>query len=101
MTHWYTLNLGDALLADQAITSTEQAVLKAYLKAGKPNNMASFIRHESEGKLHCDVMIYFSPAAAEVAQWLGAAPCSQPAPEGLGLLAGDKDCYSHYFSDEH
>ena len=60
--------------------------------------MAIFIRHESEGRLHCKVNAYFSPAAGAVAEAVGARPCSKPAPDGLGLLAGAKESWALLFS---
>jgi hypothetical protein len=39
--------------------------------------------------LYCEVIAYFSPAAASVAQAFDAEPCEKPARAGLGLLAGD------------
>ncbi len=93
MNCWTKRNLGDALLADPAIASTEKCFVDAYNKAGMPANMAAFIRHESEGRLHCEVIVYFSPSAAAIAQKLGATPCPKPATEGLSLLAGDRNYY--------
>ena len=50
--------------------------------------MAVFVRSVSEGRLHCEVIAYFSPAAADVAKTFDGQPCPKPAREGLGLLAG-------------
>jgi hypothetical protein len=61
--------------------------------------MAVFTRHESEGRLHCKVTAYFSPAAGEVARAFGAQPCAKPARAGLGLLAGDKLSWPVLFPD--
>lgn len=61
--------------------------------AGKPARMAVFVRRE-EGRLHCEVIAYFSPQAKEVAEASDAQPCVKPAREGLELLAGDEDCWS-------
>ncbi len=93
MNCWTKCNLGDALLADPAIASTEKSFVDAYRKAGMPANMAAFIRHESEGRLHCEVIVYFSPSAIKTAQKLGAVACPKPAAEGLSLLAGDRNYY--------
>lgn len=90
MNCWTKCNLGDALLADPAIAATEKCFVDAYRKAGMPANMAAFIRHESEGRLHCEVIVYFSPAAMQLALELGALPCSKPTPAELSLLAGDR-----------
>jgi len=65
--------------------------------AGKPVDMAVFTRYESEGRLHCEVTAYFSPAAAEVAKVFDAEPCEKPLRGELGLLAGDKQALSVLF----
>lgn len=51
------------------------------------------MRHEADGQLHCAVKVYVSPAAATVAQKLGATPCARPGKEGLSLLAGDPQAW--------
>jgi hypothetical protein len=61
--------------------------------------MAVFTRPESEGRLHCEVIVYFSPAAQQVAMAFGAEPCEKPARDGLGLLAGDSGCWSVLFPE--
>src|SRR5690554_2966387 len=67
MKPWYFRNLGDAMLAGEALGDIEARFLAAYVKAGRPPGMALFSRHESEGRLHCEVVLYLSPAAAAVA----------------------------------
>lgn len=67
--------------------------LAEYEKANHPADMAVFIRHESEGRLHCEVKAYFSPASAVVAQAVDAVPCEKPSSDGLGLLAGSADSW--------
>lgn len=97
MTHWHSLNLGDAMLADEPIAEIAAAFQKAFNAAGNPPDMAVFTRHESEGRLHCEVMAYFSPAAHEAAKKLGAQPCPPPARDGLGLLAGSPNAWIALF----
>jgi hypothetical protein len=50
--------------------------------------MGLFVSHGSEGRLHCEVVVYFTPAAADVGGVLGAALCRTPPRERLSLLAG-------------
>jgi hypothetical protein len=88
MSVWYAKNLGDALLADEALGCVVAAFSESYENAGRPAGMGLFVRHESEGRLHCEVVVYFTPAAADVARALGAAPCRTPSRDGLSLLAG-------------
>ena len=61
--------------------------------------MAVFTRLEAEGRLHCEVIAYFSPAAHEVAKAFEADPCAKPAQSGLGLLAGDQGSWLALFPE--
>jgi hypothetical protein len=97
MEPWYFLNLGDAMLVDEPSSAVKAQFLKAFTAAGSPPEMAVFTRHESEGRLHCEVLAYFSPAAHEVAESLEARPCLKPARPGLGLLAGSEEAWRKLF----
>lgn len=77
----------------------EEHFQRSFIAAGKPPDMAVFLRSESEGRLHCEVIAYFSPAAAEVAQAFKAQPCATPVRAGLGLLAGDEQAWSVLFHE--
>lgn len=88
MSHWFVLNLGDAMLAQDALRDVQHRFDLAYREREFPQDMGLFIRHVSEGRLHCEVLVYFSPAAATVAQEFDAEPCAPPARNGLDLLAG-------------
>jgi len=85
---WYSKNLGDAMLAGESLARIETLFKAAYSKAGKPGDMALYIRHESEGRLHCDVIIYLSLPSVDVAQEIDAESCQKPSSYGLGLLLG-------------
>ena len=84
---WYTCNLGDAMLAGEALEEIRAAFAS---RANAAADMAVFIRHESEGRLHCEVHVYFSPAAVDVAAAFDARACTKPSAQGLGLLAGSE-----------
>ena len=73
---------------------------RLFTEAGKPANMAVFTRYESEGRLHCEAIAYFSPAAKMIAQAFNAQPCEKPARAELGLLAGDIHSWSALFPEE-
>jgi hypothetical protein len=94
---WFSLNLGDAMLADEALDQIQARFRSSYAQAGGPSGMALFLRHESEGRLHCEVKLYFSPMAEAVARSVLAKPCRHPAREGLSLLAGSEDAWSALF----
>lgn len=86
MQSWFVLNAGDAMLAADALDE----VRACFARAG-PSARASAVlmRHESEGRLHCELKLYFPPELAALALGLGATRCAAPAPAGLGVLAGD------------
>lgn len=77
----------------------EASFLELFHTAGEPTDMAVFTRAESEGRLHCEVIAYFSPAARAVAKVFNAEPCERPARAGLGLLSGDSRCWSVLFPE--
>jgi len=99
MGSWRVKNLGDAMLAFEQQASIEQRFASGFAEAGSPTDMAAFIRHESEGRLHCDVKVYFSPKAETFAQEVNAQPCPKPSPDGLSLLAGSEDCWRLLFPE--
>ena len=97
MKPWYCLSLGDGMIAPMPSAEIEESFLQAFTAAGNPPEMAVFTRPESEGRLHCEVIAYFSPAAQDVAKTFDAEPCEKPARAGLGLLAGNEACWSALF----
>ena len=100
MDTWYSKELGDGMMAATPSDEIEKAFIGVFNAAGKPLNMAVFTRPESEGRLHCEVMAYFSPAAKDVAGAFDAQPCEKTSPAGLGLLAGDKLSWSVLFPEK-
>lgn len=89
---WYCRVLGDATLAAPLLDEL-CAAFAAAVAAGECGG-GLFLRHESEGQLHCSVKVYFSPGAAAVAPRLGARPCLTPGKDGLSLLAGDAGAWA-------
>jgi hypothetical protein len=96
---WYSTSLGDGIMAATPLEEIEKIFLQMFIAAEKPLNMAVFTCLESEGRLHCEVIAYFSPAAKDVAKVFGAQACEKPAREGLGLLAGDTRSWSILFPE--
>jgi hypothetical protein len=90
MRAWRVKSLGDAMFAGEKLEHIKALFLAAYKKAGSPDDMAIYVRHEAEGRLHCEVKLYFTPATHEVAEAMSARYCPSPSHEGLGLLAGSK-----------
>jgi len=93
------MRLGDGIMAAAPSDEIREAFLQMFHTAGKPLDMAVFTRLESEGRLHCEVTAYFSPATQEVAKAFDAQPCEKPARAGLGLLAGDEKSWSILFPE--
>lgn len=99
MNTWYTKNLGDPMLAGESLNRIKARFLSEFEKAGNPNEMAVFVRHESEGRLHCEVLVYFSPASAIAAEAVGGVPCKRPSPHDLGLLVGPEESWPILFPE--
>ena len=94
---WFSKNLGDAMLASLLLDDLEKSFQCEYTKANIPKDMALFTRHESEGRLHCEVVAYFSPASKLIAKQVGAKPCSIPTPNDLSLKAGSEESWALLF----
>jgi len=94
---WFSMSLGDPLVAGEPLSDLEARVRAAGATADGPGEMALFVRHESDGGLHCEVRAYFSPSATSVARAVGADPCDRPSPEGLSLLVGAPDVWRTLF----
>ncbi len=99
MESWCTLSLGDGMMAGTPSADIEELFVERFSTAGKPPAMAVFTRPESEGRLYCEVIAYFSPAAATVALAFDAESCEKPARLGLSLLAGDPGCWQVLFPE--
>ncbi|HBG21393.1 MAG TPA: hypothetical protein DDY32_19555 [Desulfobulbaceae bacterium] len=99
MSIWFRKNLGDAMLAFLELDNVVIICLSEYKKANCPNDMAVFLRHESEGRLQCEVIVFFSPAMSHIAGEFGATPCEQPAKCGLSLLIGSPIAWSLLFPE--
>ncbi|MCQ3937336.1 MAG: hypothetical protein DPW18_09845 [Chloroflexi bacterium] len=96
---WYSLPLGDGMTANEPSEEIRAAFWAAFKSAGEPADMAVFTRHESEGRLHCEVVAYFSPSASGLAKLFDAEPCRRPERSGLGLLAGTEGSWSVLFPE--
>ncbi len=99
MDTWYSISLGDGIWAPTLVAQIEEIFRQPFERAGKPVEMAVLKRHETEGRLHCEVIAYFSPASGEVAKSFDAEPCEKPLREGLSLLAGDPQCWAVIFPE--
>ncbi len=96
MNSWFAKSVGDGMWAPIVCAEIEEKFQPVFESAGKPADMAVFVRRE-EGSLHCEVIAYFSPEAGNVAEVFDAEACAKPSREGLELLAGDEKCWSALF----
>jgi hypothetical protein len=96
---WYSLPLGDGLMASEPSNRIAEAFQEAFEAAGQPADMAVFTSYDAEGGLHCGVTAFFSPAAGGLAESFEARPCARPARAGLGLLAGDERAWVLLFPE--
>jgi len=94
MRDWYTRNLGDAMLADPMLAEIRAAFLSGYNNTDPSGQRAIFIRHESEGRLQCEVRLYFTPSASVTAMAFDATRCSRPSTVGLDLLCGHEAAWT-------
>ncbi|WP_246499664.1 hypothetical protein [Thiothrix unzii] len=97
MTAWFTKNLGDAMLAHPALEQLRELFGQTYGLNGYADDTALFTRHESEGRLHCEVNVYFSPATFSIATVVNATPCRKPIPTDLGLFMGSEAAWPALF----
>ena len=92
MQTWFSQSLGDGVFAFESKEKLCQQFMQMFAQTSHPKNAAVFTRHELEGRLQCEVIAYFSPAAAALARQVGAKPCDRPSPHDLDLLAGEPSC---------
>lgn len=97
MTTWFAKSLGDAMLAWDSLDQIEALYASLYEGADSHQDVAVFIRHESEGRLHCEVLAYFSPNSFLLAAELDAAPCGRPSKEDLSLHVGPENSWQTLF----
>ncbi len=93
---WHSKSLGDGEWAPEQAALIATAFAARFAQAGQPPEMAVFTPHE-EGRLHCEVMAYFSPAAAGLAAEFSARTCPKPERAGLVLLSGAPACWEILF----
>ncbi len=87
MDTWFSKQLGNGVDAHAPSIAIQEAFLPMFARAGNPTDMAVFSRYDLRENT---VTVYFSPAASQLAQTFGAAPCEKPSFENLSLLVGDQ-----------
>lgn len=99
MNVWFSKNLGDAMLVAESLGRIYELFVVSYKNSDSSKEKAVFIRHESEGRLHCEVNAYFTPETYTLARAVGAARCEKPRSNGLSLLIGSEESWSVHFPD--
>lgn len=84
MEQWFAANLGDAMLAGEAL----DRVCALFAVQERSATTAVLMRHENAGRLHCELVLYFPPELADLAVSVGARPCGRPGLVGLGVAIG-------------
>jgi hypothetical protein len=97
---WHSVSLGDGITADESREEVRAAFQELYKSVEFATDIAVFTRNESEGRLHCEVIAYFSPAASALAKAFDAAPCQRPQRSGLGLLIGSDQSWASLFPEK-
>jgi hypothetical protein len=85
---WHSLSLGDALTAHLELERIRESLEAHYPPAVRPADASVYVRLESTGGLHCEVIVFFSPATATLAREFGATPCNPPLLDALQRLSG-------------
>lgn len=88
------------MLAADMLDHIKALFLQEHRLNDHTQEMALFIRHVSEGRLHCEVWVYFSPATVNVAQAVDAIPCEYPSSVGLSLFAGEPESWLVLFPQD-
>lgn len=97
---WHSLDLGDAIMANEPMEQIRKAFEEIVSQNSISPDAAIFTRNDSEGRLHCQVTAYFSPAANQIAKLFDAIPCQKPSRDNLDLLAGRETCWEVLFPEK-
>ncbi len=89
ITSWFKINLGDAMLADEALSQMKVFLSNVYEADGRTEGMLALYRHESAG-LHCSVVVYLTTEFQKIARVKDALSCDVPPLSDSGFLAGDR-----------
>lgn len=96
MQTWYKKHLGEPVdnpIADAALNLLDEISPVNVAHGDGPLDFAVFKRLETKNRLHCDLVLYFSPAAHGLAELIAAEPCDKPARAGLELYIGHDEAW--------
>ncbi|GMW02212.1 MAG: hypothetical protein AMXMBFR84_33480 [Candidatus Hydrogenedentota bacterium] len=91
--NWFLKTLDDGILAEEEVEQIKTAFLRTFKARGCPQDMALFLQRETDGRLHCRVHVFFSPACASIATETSARVCERPTSENLEFLLGATACW--------
>jgi hypothetical protein len=100
LSSWFSLSLGDAVTAVVPGAAVEDQARAMFAGLGEPPDFAVFRRLDTRASLHCEVTLYFPPAAEPIANRNGARPCARPARAGLELIVGDVRAWAVLFAND-
>ena len=89
MANWFYSNLGDAIMATESLVTIRRLFIESHAEKPNTEKRTIYFKHVSEGRLHCEVFVYFSPSAKPLAITFEASPCEQPFLSELGILISD------------
>lgn len=87
MQQWFSVSLGDALLAQAKLSMLEQYLSDCYEQAEKPSTMSALYRHESTG-VHCYVSVFLTAPFQQWAKLDNAVACDKINTDNMSYLAG-------------
>jgi len=87
MAHWFKLNLGDAMLANEELSAIKAQLASVYEVNNKPENLLAIYRHESQG-LHCSVILYLTAEFQKIAKLNNVISCNIPPLSSSGFFIG-------------
>jgi hypothetical protein len=93
---WFSKEMGNAMYAEAPQYDIQKAFLPLFVAAGQPDDMAVFSVFDVHSSC---VTLYFSPAAATLAQMFGAVACDAPSPysRDFGMLVGEHGAWEALF----
>lgn len=89
MAHWFKLDLGDAMLASEALSTIQRHLSNVHDMHNKAENLLALYRHESQG-LHCRVFVYLTDDFQQLAKLDNVMSCHIPPLADSAFLAGDE-----------
>ena len=88
MSMWFKKQLGDAVMAAPVLETLKEKYIAMYAAPHSNDSPQVWVQYDAAGGLHCEVTVYFSPAAAALAMSVGAEVTTAPSLESVSPLMG-------------